>query len=482
MPTYVVKDPSGRSVTLTGDSPPSEQELSDIFAKLPKAATMPQDAPASNGGSMLTTAKDVALGATKGLGNTVYGLGKVVHDYTPIGRISDAIQPGAFEPAAKPPELEPTNTAQRIGHGAEQVAEFFLPTGLAGKAGKVAEVAKAAGLTLAQSGSPASAGVSAALTAAIPGASGINKMSDAFERSAQKEVAQALGATKEWAKSEAAKLAPQILKRGIGGSRQAMLDTAKATAKRVGGNLNNAYEAAAKAGDTVSANIVAGNVQLARDALMATGPSGGKVVIPGTERVVSKLDQLADFVVAQGPDIPVDKAAHIKRTWDKIVSKAGLFGPKATASATDNADAWATKEAANSFRDLLNTNPDIAALNKEAAFWTGLKNVLTETQKRTQAQAGTGLVAAGTGGAGAVAGALSGDSTSERATNAIIGGIAGRQLTKLLQSPAFRTQVTGPMKMMIADAFASGSATQVAGATQRVLAALPAQLRSQFAN
>jgi len=36
MPSYTVRDPaSGRSVTLTGDSPPTEQELEEVFASLP---------------------------------------------------------------------------------------------------------------------------------------------------------------------------------------------------------------------------------------------------------------------------------------------------------------------------------------------------------------------------------------------------------------------------------------------------------------
>ena len=42
MPTYLVKDPdTGRSVKLTGDSPPTEQELNEIFANLPRQARQP---------------------------------------------------------------------------------------------------------------------------------------------------------------------------------------------------------------------------------------------------------------------------------------------------------------------------------------------------------------------------------------------------------------------------------------------------------
>ncbi len=483
MPTYKITEPtSGRTFNVTGNSPPTAPELEAIFRTM-KAQTpaAPQDAPPADTRTWGDTAADVALGAVKGVGNTVYGLGKVVHDYTPIGRISDAIQPGAFDEANKPPELEPTNTPQRVGQMAEQVGEFFLPTGAVGKVGKAAEIGKAGLLTLAQSGSPTAAGISAGLTAVIPGASAAQKASGMLERSAQKEMAQALGATKEWAKAEATKLAPQMLERGVAGSRAAMLDTAKETAKRVGGNLNKAYEAAAAAGDTVPSDIIAGNVQLARDALQTTNAAGQRVTIPGTETVVGKLNELADFVQTLGPDIPVDKAAHVKRVWDKIVDKAGLFGPKATSSATDNSNAWAVREAAGSFRDLLNTNPDIAALNKEAAFWTGLKKVLKETEKRTQAQVGTGLIASGTGVGGAIVGGMSGDSASDRAMKAVAYGFASRQLAKLVTSPAFRTMVSARSKQFLADALASGSAGRVAGAVQTTIRALPSELQSQFA-
>lgn len=445
-----------------------------------------QDAPAASWGdtakSVARGAVDVGIGAAKGLGNTAYGLGKLVHDYTPIGRISDVIQPGAFEEAAKPPELEPSNTAQRVGQGLEQVGEFFLPVGMAGKAGKVAEVAKAGALTLAQGGSPTASGVSAGLTAAVPGVSAARRAAGAIERSAQKEVAQALGATKEWAKSEAAQLAPEMIARGVKGSREAMLSQAKGRVAAVGKQLDDAYRTAAQAGKVIDGNVVAGNVQLVRDSLMHQIGPGRRVVIPGTEGVVKRLDDLADFVVSIGPDIPVDKAAHIKRTLDQIVSKAGLYGPKAGANSTDAATAWATREAAGAFRQLLNRDPTIAALNQEAAFWTGLKGVLKETQKRTQAQAGTGLVQAGTGGAGAVIGAMSGDSTSDRVVKGAIGGLAGRQLTKLVQSPGFRTSVSAPLKQALADALASGSSERVVSTVRRVTAAMPAQLRPSLAH
>jgi hypothetical protein len=419
--------------------------------------------------------QQMAVGALKGVGNTIFGVAKAVRDYTPVGRISDAILPGAFE--QKPPDLETTNTPQRVGHLAEQVGEFFIPASAPGRLGKLGLAAKDAFLTYAQTGSPVQAGVSGTLSAVLPGASAVSRASAGLESSARKTMVQALGATKEWAKDEAARLAPEMLRRGVGGSRAALLETAKATAARVGAELSAAYQAAAAAGETVPAHVIQGHLQVTADALKVPDAAGVLQVIPGTEGVIAKLDELGAFVASLGGDIPVDKAAKIKGVWDGLVAKAGLYGPKATASATDHAAAYGIREAANSFRELLNTNPTIEALNKEASFWIGLRKVLKETQKRTEAQGG-GLIAAGMGGSGAIVGALSGDSASDRATKAILGGIAGRQFVKLVQSPAWRTQVTGPMKQYLADALASGSAGRVTGAMQRLLASLPAQVRT----
>lgn len=415
---------------------------------------------------------DVGVGALKGLGNTAFGLGKLARDYTPVGRISDAILPGAFD--QRPPEIVPSNTAQKVGFGAEQIGEFFVPAGAVSRAAKVAQ---AAGTTLAQSGSPASAGVSGALTAVLPGAGAAMRAASGMKASAEKSVAQALGATKEWAKSEATKLAPQMLTRGIGGSRAAMLETARAKAKEAGDTLNAVYAQGAAAGLVVPGNQIRQALSQTANALTVPNAAGVPSVIPGTERVVRRLTKLDEFVGTLGPDIPLDRAAHIKRTWDGIVSKAGLFGPKATASATDSAEAWAFREASNSFRKILNSDPTIAALNAETGFWTGLKNVLKETEKRTQAQSG-GLVAAGTGGAGVIAGAISGDSLSDKAQNAVLGGLAGRQLVRIVQSPAFRTRISGPMKNALADALAAGNTGKALAAMNKITAALPAQVRT----
>jgi hypothetical protein len=210
--------------------------------------------------------------------------------------------------------------------------------------------------------------------------------------------------------------------------------------------------------------------------------AAGKLIpIRGAEASIRELAALDDFVSQLGPDIRFDHAQQIKQTWQHIVSKAGLYGPKATATATDNAAASALREGAGVLKEMLASgSATLDDLNKEFAFWKGLKTVLTATEKRTQAQSG-GLVSAGMGGAGAIAGALSGESASDRVQNAVLGGVMGRQVVRAVQSPWFRTTAAAPLKNALASALASGSQGQVQLAAARIVAAMPAALRTATA-
>lgn len=420
---------------------------------------------------------DAGIGAIKGVGNTVFGLGKFVRDYTPIGRISDAILPGAFD--QRPEEITPQNTAQRVGFTGEQVGEFLLPISKVSKLGRVGDVARSVVQTMVQSGSPLDAGVSGVVTAATPVIGKmVGKAASALKSSAEKSAAQALGATKEWAKAEAADVAPEMIRRGVKGSREAMLERAKAEAKTIGLAIDDVIQDAAERGTIVDGKVARQSIQAAQKALMTPTSNGKMIPIEGTQAALKKLQRLDRFVEQLGPAIPIEQAHRVRMAWDKIVSKAGLYGPKATASATDNADAWAIREAATSFRKLLaDASPDLAMLNKEYAFWGGLRNVLKETQKRTQSQGG-GLVSGVTGATGAAAGFASGDSMSDSLEKALVGGVVGRQVVRLIQSPWFRTSVSAPLKDRLAEALASQNAGRIMAALSKITAAVPAQVRT----
>jgi hypothetical protein len=250
------------------------------------------------------------------------------------------------------------------------------------------------------------------------------------------------------------------------------LERAKAEVANVGSAIDDVISDAAARGTIVDGEVARKAIATAKKSLMIPGSSGGVIPIEGAEAAVRKLDRLDAFVAELGPAIPIEHAHKVKMAWDKIVSKAGLYGPKATSSATDNAEAWAIREAAGSFRKLLaEASPDLATLNKEYAFWGGLKKVLKETEKRTQAQRG-GLTDAIRGTGGAVVGAAAGGPVG-----AGVGQLLTQQLSKVVASPAWKTTVSAPLKDKLADALASGNADYVGKVTRQILAAMPAQAR-----
>jgi hypothetical protein len=426
----------------------------------------------------LATQSEFGQGILKGAANTAIGAGELAYRYVPgVAPLTNALVGAPNFPAARQ-AVQPTTSAEQLGFTGEQIGEFFVPLGVAGKAAKAAEVARATGLTLAQTGSPTSALVSGGITAIVPGAGAAGRARGALERSAEKSVAGALGATKEWAKAEAASLAPQMLARGVKGSRAEMLAQARTMTVQAGAHIASEIQRAAAAGTTIGGAGIAQVLDDAVQGLTITTAGGRTLPIAGTEPVIRQLGKLRTFVETLGPDIPIDQAAKIKTAWDRIVSKAGLYGPKAQASATDSAAAWSIREAATAFRNLLNTaNPTLADLNQEYAFWKGLRGVLTETERRTQAQ-GAGLISGVTGGAGIVGGLISGENVEDKLQNALVYGVAGRQLVRVLQSPAWQTRVSAPLKHALAEALTSGSVPRVTSALQRITATLPAQLHS----
>lgn len=142
----------------------------------------------------MNVGKDMAIGAAKGAGNTLFGLGKLAHDVIPgVGAIGDAIQPGAFN--QRPQELVPSNTAQKVGYVGQQVAEFVLPTGAPARAARAAEVVKAGTLTGVQGGGAQDMGTAAVLTAVLPGAATMAKAGKAIQEQARPLVQAALKPT-----------------------------------------------------------------------------------------------------------------------------------------------------------------------------------------------------------------------------------------------------------------------------------------------
>jgi hypothetical protein len=423
-----------------------------------------------------TIAADIGIGAAKGVGSTVFGLGKLVRDYTPIGRISDAILPAAF--AQKPVEIVPSNTAQKVGYTGEQIGEFFLPTGVAGKAGKIAEAAKAAGLTMAQGGTPTQAGVSAALGAVVPAIGALRgRAATALEESAEKGVMQALGPTKERYKAIAERLTPAILQRGLRGSRESLQAKAAATLETVGDQLDAALTQ--HGGQVISTTPVTAALETAKDAFR-TVTAAGKVV-EFEPRSIKQLSGLQQIIADLGPDATVDQLVAVRRAWDKVVSQAGGFAQRGSGAIgvplKDQSEAWAKREATGAIRKVLDAEvPDLSAINKEWSFWKNLDDVLTQTLQRSQPQ-GPGLIRQTAEAAGTVVGGIAGSGGGPGGTvgGAFALGKLAKWATQAFNSPRWKL-ASAQTKDALADAIASNNTQKIANALGKISASVPSQL------
>ena len=427
-------------------------------------------------------AADAVTGAGKAAARSVLGAGAFLRENVPGGQaIHDAA--GGDWATVDLANLEPTNRAQQAGVVAEQVGEFFIPVGgvVGGLARKVpalrtaapaiqriADSATDAGVTLAQGGSVPAAIASAALQGVIPSA---HRGEGVVRDSAERSMAQSLGATTNEAKARAAELAPEMLERGVGGTQRGMFRRSQGEVGRLGQLIGAEVSEQAQRGATVKTARFLEDMKAARLEGTQGGEAGIDGAIYGTETILAKLEGLEAFAASQGDRIPIEHAQAIKKRWDDIVSQSGLYGRHADANPTDRAAAWVIREGANSMRKLISEkSPTLAKLNAEFSFWKGLEDVSAATALRTQAQ-GPSMTQTLTGGFGAIVGASSGN-----VIEGFLGGAGIAALSSLLRSSYFRSRAAGPLKVRLADALSSGDQGRVLQAIARFSAAAPSLL------
>lgn len=179
----VAKYPEYRDVVRFSVADGAKQNLQAIASgsDIPANAAQP-DANASTASEFMNTPSgkylqwnaDAVTGAAKGAGHTAFELGNLASDAIQkiplVGDDYKQIAPNADQAFASSPSiLQPTNTAQKIGYGGEQIAEFFIPGMAEGgvlapvaqrlaKMGLLGDLVKGAatggGVTAAQGGNP----------------------------------------------------------------------------------------------------------------------------------------------------------------------------------------------------------------------------------------------------------------------------------------------------------------------------------------
>ena len=505
----LVLDPSDPN---WGTRPDAQAQTTTATPSRRELARRPADHLGSLQQVFRNTLGDVVIGALRGGGETAINLGALLHKIPGVSDVVDKIygqeglSAGAFD-AAKQAYTQPTNTAQTIGKGAEQVAELFvpatkvaqgargaqalvrsmLPTG--GRAATVAPLAArvavegvgGAAMSAAQGGDATMGGV---LSAGMPLGSGIVAAVPArLKAQASRQVMQALGPTKEKFKAMAERITPGVLRRGLTGSRESLGAESAEQVQRLGAEIDTAIQAY---GDRVaSTQSITDALEASKDAFLVRTASGD--VVPIDERAIRQIDKLKEIIVGKfdrngkliapglGDTATVKQLVAIRRQWDEVVSRAGGFDHRSGGGIgvplADQSEAAIKREASSSIRALLDVDvPELSAINKEYSFWRSLDDVLTQTLQRTAPQTGK-LAARVTQGAGATVGALASTGAGPMGIigGAALGGAALKMLTKAVTSPRWML-TSAKLKDQLADVLASGNYNKIIGVLGRITA------------
>jgi len=261
-----------------------------------------------------------------------------------------------------------------------------------------------------------------------------------------------LGATTKKFKGVSERVAPELAERRVTAlSRKGLEKKAGIAVSEAGGAVGEFIEQIPKETTLKTKPII--------DAIEETKKGftvKGVVVEPEKLKVANEIQ---DIVKEFGDELEAENIIKLRRIWDKTINKAGKgFTP----DMKDTFKLEVKKEATNAIRDELGKEfPELAKLNKEFAFWKGVKDTVSETiQKKagkpnylaTQAQQrfGTG---------GFITGGIQ---------DAVIVSEAAKNLVKLTGSTAWKS-ISAKKKMQLAEAIESGNTGKVAEVIKRLL-------------
>jgi hypothetical protein len=288
-----------------------------------------------------------------------------------------------------------------------------------------------------------------------------NVLSGVLKRSAQKGMAQTMGATtvKNKALTERV-VAPGLLERGTVAATRAGLE-------------KKALREVSAAGDTIDdvlgkmdpkkAVDVKPIMQAMKEYRDAFRIEGSHVIgnTQGHKNSIDAMDGLIGLVKEQGRDVSFKSLRSLRKILDSAVEKGSGFYGKTVA---EGSMIEAQRELAGAIRsELAKSSPDLAKVNAEYSFWKKAHQVIRATNERTQAQAkplSQKLITA--------AGLAGGIATGDPAQAMIILG-ASRYLPELVQSPAWR-MVSAQTKNRMADMIASGKVAEADGLARLILA------------
>lgn len=277
---------------------------------------------------------------------------------------------------------------------------------------------------------------------------GVSKLLPAGE----KQYAQALGATTVANKQLSEKIVPELIKRRVSGSREAIAELADKKIAESGAALDAALANVPKGTAADVGGVLNHLQQLKRQYVVPSNTPGVNTIVD--QAAYNNLGELQKIVATTKPTF--ESVRRLRQILDEQVTKGDkTFGR--TISEGSKIDA--TREAANAIRsELAKVAPDVAKVNKEFSFWKNVDRVVNATIDRTKAQAQPlgQQIAQGIATPAVIAGALTGGTGGSIAA----GTAAAVALRRVVQSPQWRTW-SAVQKDRLAEAIASGDAQRV---------------------
>ena len=403
-----------------------------------------------------------AEGALKGVASTFTGasaLGEKMLQ-APLRAFGVQTQKPLGEQIRESGALTPEGTAQKVGFGAEQLAEMFVP--VLPKTGTLAKIAGEAvemgGKTALQRGKlDAEAAKSAAIGGGFAAGGKVleklgGKAAGSLKASAERGMTRALGPTTREMKAKAAKVVPGLIERKtVAMTRKGLTEQAEVALGKAGESLDEVLSKIPKE-TRVSAKPVLKALRDAKAQFMVDGVA----VEPGA---VKAIDDVIDTVRDLGPKVSFESMRSLRQILDKSVAKSKGF----LMDEAGTFSVMAKREASNAIRrELASKFPDLAKVNAEYSFWKNVDDVLSATAQRTAGQSkplGEQIFGAAGIAGGMATGGLSG---------AVGGAVLMSNLRKAMTSTGWNT-VGALVKNKIADAIASGKFEAASGFLARVI-------------
>lgn len=481
--SMTVTAPNGKSLTITGDRVPTEAELHDIFRKAgvdtaaapaPTAAT-PLERGASEfyNKSPLKAVVDTATGAANVWDHpldTYFGLRPVADTVKGMARAQwdQAVQ--AAQKAKAAIGGDPLSAVEALGHGMAAVLPVLGPAAAdVGEHFAAGDTAGGVGGALALlTPFAAKYGIDAVKAkSAIPTRARVADanagQADLLTREANQQVSQrVLAPGNPKFKGIAAKIAPEVLDRGLKGDRLQLQQLADDGMDKAGAAIDAAVQA--KAGPIPTQPIV----QALTDRIQDHHVSGS--VIPTATGRVAALTQLRDYIAQLGPAIPFDEIRKIRDEFYDAADKAK--GYMQTGGNEQLADiGWAAREAGGAIRQTIaNEIPELKGPNAEYTFFKRLSDVLDPNIGRPKQ---TNYVPTGVTGGMATAGAIIGENAlAHLPGGAALGAWIVPKLKALTNSPAWDL-ASAQKKIALAEALRKGDLKGVKGLMMNISVMAP---------